>query len=377
VMSAPERSRPRRPRSRAQARDDAVACGNRQAPARPRRILGDDSARRRRSAAPARRGCGVVPVDAAAEHGDGHPPASRRPRCASPSTPRASPLTTTTPAAQAPRAATERPGRRRPSSTGADDRDAWQRQDVGPAAHEQRGGWIVKLASRADSPGSRRDLRKPVSATSRARRRAVGERLRDVVGADFGARERGDRSRHARNASSAASRRAAASPPHGSSSAAAGFDSLRRIAEPQAQPRHASERRDGRLTGRSAQLRSPVRAEPAPRDRIGRAAPRELVAVCSERCGEQEHSAAGSPRPPQGTGSSSRRARTEPERALFPAREQSRSHRPREAGEALPAPAGRTPRARPGKRTPWWARLASPGCGPGPPPTIAAVDAVW
>ena len=60
----------------------------------------------------------IVAVDPAAEHGDGEAgPASSAPRCASPSTPRASPLTTTRPAAASSRPSSARRPSRRPSTS--------------------------------------------------------------------------------------------------------------------------------------------------------------------------------------------------------------------------------------------------------------------
>ena len=100
VMSAPERSRPRRPRSPAQVRR---RCGSgpesATAPARPGGYSETTSAAVGDPARELRVRTRIVAVDPAAEHRDRQAAGGERSRCASPSIPRASPLTTTTPAA--------------------------------------------------------------------------------------------------------------------------------------------------------------------------------------------------------------------------------------------------------------------------------------
>ena len=78
----------------------------------------------------------------------------------------------------------------------------------------------------------------------------------------------------------------------------------------------------------------------------------------------------------RGRGSSSRRGRTEPERPRVLARGRSRSSRPRVAAATPRGLAGRTPRARPEEDAAVRERRLA-RARPAPPPTIAAVDAVW
>ena len=107
---------------------------------------------------------GIVAVDAAAEHGDGDAAASSAPRCASPSIPRAMPLTTTSPAAASSRAERARDraavGRARPR---ADDRDRRPREQLAPrrAANEERRRRVVdRRRAAAGTPASRRRSRR-------------------------------------------------------------------------------------------------------------------------------------------------------------------------------------------------------------------------
>ena len=84
---------------RAESGHDSVA--RRKAPRSrldSRRVLRNDQARGGDPACELSVCGGIVPVDAAAEHGDGRPVPSSAPRCASASIPRARPLTTTRPA---------------------------------------------------------------------------------------------------------------------------------------------------------------------------------------------------------------------------------------------------------------------------------------
>ena len=102
---------------------------------------------------------------------DGHrrrPPASRHPRCAAESTPRARPLATTTPRPPAPaasrRADVQRVGRRRPRS---DDRDGGPAEDAGVAADPQDRRRIGNAAE------ERRIARIDPRAAARCRRRGA------------------------------------------------------------------------------------------------------------------------------------------------------------------------------------------------------------
>ena len=129
-----------------------------------------------------RMGARVVAVDAAAEHGDRGPPASRAPRCASPSTPRASPLTTTSPAAASSRA--ERAGDLRAvrrARTRTDDRDGGpSAADVRAAAQEEARRRIVDRAQarrERGSPGRRTAAPAPRAAA----RYAASSKLREPL----------------------------------------------------------------------------------------------------------------------------------------------------------------------------------------------------
>ena len=102
-----------------------------------------------------------------------------------------------------------------------------------------------------------------------------------------------------------------------------------------------------------------------------------LFAYAASRCDEHEQAALGSPRAPQG------------QRFIVPSSWKDAGYSavpsaratlitPSSSGWRSASSAGRTNSgSSSSKRTPRCARLASPGRGPRPPPTIAGADAVW
>ena len=432
MISAPLRSRASTTTvARAEPGDDAVA--GRESPRRgldARRVLRDDqpvAAIARASSACAAR---VVAVDAAAEHGDGA--AARLERAAvrlARRSPRARPLTTTSPAAASSRpsvARDERPyaeharaptiataGRASSSSRAVaaqeqarrriGDRAEERREARGPSAPRKRKPASASRRRYARSsklrtnagPATRRSAGRtrcaPVSDGERGERelvhavelprRPVGERLGDVLGQDgVGAGERGDRARDAGDARAAATGERQP------------FDgAVEQLVAPRRCERGArrarrlargstTRARDGRRRLRRARPRAP-RARPRHRDDEVEAVEqraRELVAVRRDPLRRARARRAPDRRaPPQGHRFI---VATSWKRAGKSARPPTRATEttPSSSGWRSASSAGRGNSASSSRSsTPRCARLASPGPGPAPPPTIAAAEAPW
>ena len=322
----------------------------------------------------------VVAVDSAPEDGDGRPPASSAPRCASPSMPRAIPLTTTSPAAASSRAserATERPydeHARAPTTATA----RLERSSSLPRPRRKScggGSWIA--ASRLGYAGSRRRMQR----ISVSRDSSPGIRYESASATCAGSTSSAPASAAMVRATRAT--RTRPRPESGSRSTA-----LDRSSEAASVRRGSADRRRSRavddalangcrgLGRRSGELGRARSRHRRPRGRSGRAAParaspgtRRAAAACRRT------------RPPDrrarrtGTCSSCRRAGSEPGRARARRRARPRRRRPRAAGGAT----SRTERGNSGSssssRTPRCASETSPGRGPGPPPTMAGADA--
>ena len=309
------------------------------------------------------------------------PPTSRAPRCASPSIPRAMPLTTTSPAAASSRPsdrATERPyeeharaptiatAGRASSSVGASPRSQSVGRWVGDRPEQRR----ILLAATPDAADAH--------AAANPDRGAIGERLREVL------RQHRVGSRRARRSSS---RRGPRARGHGRRAAPA----RRPDRAARMPPRCGAERRRrAAAPGRRSRARAPRptphrAARPAPRlaaaasrrrGRTGRATRATPSRGSAEiRCGLHAQSAAGSPRPPQGQRFIVATRRNRAGKSACP---------PTRATETTPSSSGwrsdsSTGRGNSGSSsissTPRWARLASPGRGTAPPPTIAAAEA--
>ena len=368
---------PRRPRWRAQAGDDPVP--RREAPRRgldSRRVLGDDQTVGRDPAGELRVRARIVAVDAAAENGDGRPAGVER----------AAVGLRVDPAGQA--AHDDEAGRGQlapehardagaPYGAGAaradDPQPPAHRQEVQAAAPQVRGRLRRIVQLREQRPDSR--ARPPLARWARSRdrelrRRAVGERLRDVLAARPAALgERRDRQRDTTDARAAAARER-----RGESTARARSASPRRPSRPAA-PRRAAPppRRPARRTGadgspagrraRGARARGTVDDEIEAVEQRAR----ELLPVASRAAA----ASTCTPRPDRrarrtGTGSSSRRAGTAPGRRPARRRARPRRSRPRAAGAGASSDGRGNSGSSSRSSTPRCARLASPGRGPGP-----------
>ena len=159
-------------------------------------------------------------------------------------------------------------------------------------------GSSTQVRARLGGEGGERELAHAVSS----RRRAVRQRLGEVLAARRArAGERRDRRRDARDARAARAPRAAAARRRASSSVVrlrvrAGSACASRVAS---RDDALADRRRG-LTGRRRELAARGRGTVTTRSKRSRSARESFVAERASRCGEHEHSAAGSPRPPQG-----------------------------------------------------------------------------
>ena len=283
------------------------------------------------------------------------PPASSAPRCASPSIPRAIPLTTTSPAAASSRAsdrATLRPVRR--ARPGTDDRHRRRRRAASASAEPRRkscggGSWIA--ASSAGNAGSRRRIHRHRSRGRQLPRHAIRERLRDVRRLhDVRACERSDRPRDTR------ATRARPRPENGSrstaldsSSDAASVRRRRRTCQARTRRDDARADSDRRLGWRSRELgRAGSRHRDGEVEAVEERA-RQLLPVrrkALRRCSALDAPDRRGHR--TGTCSSCRRAGSEPGRARALRRARPRRRRPRVAAAATRAPSAGTPAARRG-----------------------------
>ena len=213
------------------------------------------------------------------------------------------------------------------------------------------------------------------------RRRAVRERLGDVLRADrLGAGERGDRSRHARDPRTAAARERQPLDGAGRAARCASCDrgsgllarASRAAATRVSHRVRALARRARELAGARARHASTTRSKRSSSAR------ESLSRYAASRSGEQEHSAAGSPRAPHGqrfivptswnrAGKTSAPADArDRDRAVLERLAQRLERRPRELRQLVEE---QHAAVREG-------RLAGPRATQ-PPPTIAAIDAVW
>ena len=309
------------------------------------------------------------------------PPAASAPRCASPSIPRASPLTTTAPGRR--RLGRQRPGDG-PAVAGArpcaDDRDRRiaEHVDVGISADPERRRRIGDLARAAADSHARRVGAGEWSRERQLRRRAVRERLRDVLRQDVrGAGEGRDRARDAGDAG-------APRPLSGSRSTARSRSSEEAVvrrgaarASRSAAAVDAVPHGRRRLAGPAASSSARGRGIATTRSNRSRSARETLSRYAVTRADVHEQSSRGSPRPPQGhrfiVATSRNRAGNSarpPTRATdtTPSSSGCRSASSTERGNSGSSSSSRTPRC---------ARLTSPGRGTAPPPTTAAADAPW
>ena len=317
----------------------------------------------------------IVAVDPAAEDGDGQPAARRaRPRCASPSMPRASPLTTTTPGGrQLPRELARDLGAVRRAAARADDAtDGRARISAGPPRRCSRARRIVELgqerriaapAPRDDGIASRR--RAPAASGRRApRRRAAASIASAPASAAIVAATRATRARPRPRAGSVSTARERAAPRASPPSRGA------RLAQTRAQPRSTRSRTAAERLARARVELPPARPRHV-HDQVEAVEerPRELHAVGGQplrRAGALDRRVAARAAGAEVHRPDEHEARRKDRLARRPARP--RRRRPRAAGAAPRAPAGGTPGSSSRSRTPWWARLTSPGRGPGPPP---------
>ena len=434
VISAPLRSRASTTTVAAQRPGDDPVAG-REPPRRrrdARRVLGDEQAASRRSGARA-------PSARAGSRGRSRsrgrrpssPPASSAPRCAQPSTPRASPETTTTPGRGelARRASGRRARRSRCSSARRRSRRSARTSSSGGAAPRRKrpggGSWID--ASRGGNAGSRRASQRMPSPLELGEVAGRVERRRRSArsGCDRVSRSVACSSREAANTARASSLTARSAPPASGTraprrrapaaialGAARARRSYRATRPTRARPRPESGSRStarassscaSRLAGSGAP-REPSRAprrrargrradrSPGARRELGRARARqrddeveaveqrarELVAVAVEllrRARALDGRIAARRR--TGRGSSCRRAGSAPGRSRGRRRARPRSCRPRAAGAAPRAPGAGTRAARRAAARRGGRASPRPGRGDAPPPTTAAVDAVW
>ena len=302
----------------------------------------------------------------------------------------------------------------------AHDRDGRLGEELGlgAAAQEEPRRRIVDRAQQRREVGRRPRRKRYPPAASRSRyarsskRRSNAATARRAAADQVRARlRREDRERELRHsrARPASDRRA---PPQRARLAPSRTPRARRSSARPGRRAHSPARTGGAGRRRGAAAHPPPcrataassRAAPAPRDACGTAASprsarrrappaharhredeieaveqraRELVAVRASRCAEQLHWAAGSPRPPHGqrfivptswnlAGKTTRPAARETET------------KPSSSGWRSASSAGRWNSASSSRSsTPRCARLASPGRRCGPPPTIAAVEALW
>ncbi len=199
-------------------------------------------------------------------------------------------------------------------------------------------------------------------------RRAVRERLGDVLGRDRRRRPRARRpsARRGRRAPGRGPRAAAARPPGSSSSSASAVRrERRRRRAARARPRPAPHRLPRPRRARRPAPRARGRGTATTRSKRSSSARESLSRKAASRCGEHEHSAAGSPRAPHGhrfiVPTSWKRAG----KSAWPAT-RATATTPSSSGWRSASSAGRGNSASSSRsRTPRCARLASPGRGPG------------
>ena len=195
----------------------------------------------------------------------------------------------------------------------------------------------------------------------------------------LGAGERRDRPRDPRDPRPAAARQR--QPLDRSARAASSASCVRRSGGPASRARPATTRsRTGAdaSAGPAASSSARGRGTVTTRSKRSSSARESLSRNAASRCGEHEHSAAGSPRAAaRDTGSSSPTSWKRAGKSAWPARAR-RETTPSSSGCRSASSAGRWNSGSSSRSsTPRCARLASPGRGPGPPPTIAAVEALW
>ncbi len=249
------------------------------------------------------------------------------------------------------------------------------------------GGSAARAAARPDGrPARRRRRRAPArgprwSRRSRRqlRRRPVGERLGDVLGQHLGGTPRA-RPRSPRRAR----------PGHGPARRAA---AARRRGRAAPTPDPSARARLRRAAPAPAATRSATAAEPSPgapesswarglgtvttRSNRSSSARESLSRYRASRCAEQLQSSAASPRAPHGhrfiVPTSWKRAGNSARPSTRAIETTPSSSGCRSASSAVRWNSGSSSRS----STPRCARLASPGRGFVPPPTIAAVEALW
>ena len=227
------------------------------------------------------------------------------------------------------------------------------------------------------SPSRRRRPQPRAHSCVELSRHPVGERLRDVLGQHgLRARERRDRLGHARDTGTAAPRER--QPLDG-----AREQLVRRRRSTRAASRAALELAETRSAtaaegsaGGAASSCARGRGTVTTRSKRSSSARESLSRNAARRCVEQEHSTAGSPRPPHGQRFIVATSWNRAGKSAMPCA-RAMLTTPSSSGWRSASSAGRTNSgSSSSSRTPWCARLASPGRGPGPPPTTAATEAL-